>query len=74
MPGGFGTKWGDQLRLSSLGLVVALSVAIGAVGGWWLDDHFGTDPWFTAGGVILGSVAGFYELFRETRRPPRQDD
>ncbi len=74
MKGGLGTKWGDQMRLSSIGLVVAISVALGAFGGWWLDDYLGTEPWFTAAGVVLGSAAGFYELFRETRRPPRADD
>ncbi len=74
MSPGFRTKWGNQLRLSSIGLVLAISVALGAVGGWWLDNYLGTDPWLTIVGLVLGSAAGFYELIREVNRPSDSDD
>jgi len=74
MKRGSGTKWGEQLRLSSIGLVLAISVALGAVGGWWLDGYLGTGPWLTVLGLVLGSAAGFYELIREVNRRSDSDD
>ena len=64
----------DQLRLSSIGLTLAISVAIGALGGWWLDDYLGTEPWLTVLGLVLGSAAGFYELIREVNRSSNSDE
>ena len=74
MKRGSGTKWGHQLRLSSVGLTLAISVAIGALGGWWLDGYLGTGPWLTVVGLVLGSAAGFYELVREVNRPSDSDE
>ncbi len=68
------TKWGHHLRLSSVGLTLAIAVAIGALGGWWLDDYLGTDPWLTVAGLVLGSAAGFYELIREVNRSSDSDE
>jgi len=73
MKRGSGTKWGEQLRLSSIGLVLAISVALGAVGGWWRDGYLGTGPWLTILGLVLGSAAGFYELIREVNRSSDSD-
>ena len=62
------------MRLSSIGLTLAISVAIGALGGWWLDEYLGTQPWLTVVGLVLGSAAGFYELVREVNRPSDSDE
>lgn len=50
--------------LSGIGFLLAGSVAIGTFGGIWLDRQWHTEPWFTALGAILGSVAGFMQMFR----------
>ncbi len=50
--------------LSGIGFLLAGSVVIGALGGAWLDRHFHTEPWFTAFGALLGSAAGFVQMFR----------
>ena len=50
--------------LSGIGFLLAGSVAIGTVGGMWLDRTWHTEPWLTAAGAILGSVAGFMQMFR----------
>ena len=71
---GPGSKWGSQLRLSTVGLTLAIAVAIGAVGGLYLDDYLGTEPWLTILGVLLGSAAGFRQLFREINRSSDSDD
>jgi len=71
---GSGSKWGSQLRLSTVGLSLAIAVGIGAVGGRYLDDYLGTEPWLTILGVLLGSAAGFRQLFREIRQSADSDD
>lgn len=58
------SAWRDLAVLSSIGFLLAGAVAIGTLGGMWLDRHFHTGPWFTACGAILGSIAGFVQLFR----------
>ena len=71
---GPGSKWGSQLRLSTVGLTLAIAVGIGAVGGLYLDGYLGTQPWLTILGVLLGSAAGFHQLIRETKQSADSDD
>ena len=52
------------LRLLGLGWYVALCIVIGAVGGIMLDRVSGLTPLFTLLGVLLGTVAAFYGLFK----------
>ncbi len=74
MARGPGSKWSSQLRLSTVGLTLAIAVGIGAVGGLYLDDYLGTEPWLTILGVLLGSVAGFHQLIREIKQSADSDD
>ncbi len=67
-------RWADTLRFSTLGLRLGLSVVIGAVGGYWLDGRFDTEPWLTGAGVVLGAAAGFVQLARELQRMDRGDE
>jgi ATP synthase protein I len=43
---------------------VALSIAAGAGGGYWLDTRLGTRPWLTIVGVVLGAVVAFTAMIR----------
>ena len=52
------------LRLLGLGWYVALCVVAGAVGGIWLDRLSGLTPLFTLLGVLIGTVAAFYGLYK----------
>ena len=47
-----------------LGWYLALCIAGGAAGGFWLDGRFGTKPLLTLVGLLLGIVLGFYGLYR----------
>lgn len=60
-PAGWG---GKTVALSSAGLMLAASVAIGAYAGWWLDQRYGTDPWLAVTGLFLGAIAGFIQLWK----------
>lgn len=52
------------LRLLGLGWYVALCIVVGAVGGIWLDRLSGLTPLFTLLGVLFGTVAAFYGLYK----------
>lgn len=56
-----------SLALSSVGILMVVSVAIGAGIGLWVDERLGTDPWFTVAGVVFGTAAGFHEMWRLVR-------
>lgn len=55
------------LRLLGLGWYVAICIVIGAAGGLALDRWLGLTPLFTLSGVLLGTVAAFYGLFKMVR-------
>jgi len=70
-PGGAGMS--RTLGLATLGITMAASVGIGAGIGVWLDGRWGTEPWLTVIGVLLGSAAGFLELWRTVQRASDDD-
>lgn len=43
---------------------IITSVVVFLCIGWALDRWLGTGPWLLVTGIILGSVAGFYEFIR----------
>lgn len=51
----------------NMGLVFAGAVALGTLGGYWLDSKLGTKVLFTLVGSALGLYAGFRELLRELK-------
>ena len=50
--------------LSSLGLMLPSSIAVGLFFGYLLDKLFGTHPWLLLIFMLLGTVSGFYSLIR----------
>lgn len=50
--------------LSGAGFTLAAAVALGALGGNWLDHRLGTTPWLLVVGFFLGTIAGFTQLLR----------
>lgn len=50
------------------GLAIFFSVATFLGLGWLLDGYFGTGPWLLITGILLGSVAGFYQFIRVMSR------
>jgi ATP synthase protein I len=59
-------------RKSGLAYAAAFSlfaaVVSGLLLGWLLDRWLGTRPWLLVVGLILGAVAGFFELIRTTAK------
>lgn len=52
------------LRLTGLGWYVASCIVIGVVGGVALDKWLGIKPLFTLLGILFGTTAAFYGLFK----------
>ena len=51
-------------RLIGIGWFVAILIAGGAFGGYFLDRFVGSSPGFTIAGVILGLALSVFGLFR----------
>lgn len=49
--------------LSTLGLSMALAIALGALLGYYLDEWLGTSPWMLLVFVGLGIAAAFRNLY-----------
>lgn len=52
--GGYGT----------LGLEIVAFLLIGLFGGRWLDERYGTEPWFFWGGLLFGVAGGVRSIQR----------
>ena len=46
--------WKLAGRYSALGIEMWSAVAIGTLGGWWLDKHLGTKPYLFWFGLVVG--------------------
>lgn len=58
---------------STLGLEMGLSVAVGAVIGYYLDKWLKTEPWFLIVFLLFGVVAGFRSLYRAAKRLQKEE-
>jgi ATP synthase protein I len=54
--------------LSSLGLILPSSIAVGLFMGYFLDKLLGTHPWLLGILTLLGVVSGFLSLFRGLKK------
>jgi len=72
--GGAREAWRDFGRYGYIGLFMGSAVAVGTVAGIWLDGHFGTKPWCTIAGALLGIAAAFKELIAVTLKAMRKQD
>lgn len=81
-PGPGGTDWRTGFRqaapLLGLGMQMALTMALFAGGGFWLDRTLRTSPLFTLAGAVFAIVALALHLVRVVRelnrRPPRREE
>jgi len=62
------------LELSSLGLMLPSSIAVGLFFGYFLDKWLGTHPWLLIVFLLLGVVSGFLSLLRGLKRLGKDDE
>jgi F0F1-type ATP synthase assembly protein I len=54
-------------RYGTAGIEFALCFVLPVGAGLWADARWGTDPWLTLAGAVLGFTAGVYRLVRIAR-------
>ena len=64
-------RFPEWVRYSGIGLELAGATAGLALVGYWVDGKFGTTPWGTLIGVVIGIVGGLYNLVRESLQAVR---
>lgn len=55
----------DYARYAGLGLQFAATIALFALGGWWLDGWLGSSPWLLILGVFTGFMGGLISLVKK---------
>ncbi len=60
-------------ELSSLGLILPSSIAVGLFFGYVLDKWLGSHPWFLIIFLVLGVISGFLNLYRELKKQMKKD-
>jgi ATP synthase protein I len=56
------------MQYSTIGLELGLSVTVGVLVGYWMDQKFGTEPWLTLTFLMCGIFAGFSFLYRMAKK------
>jgi ATP synthase protein I len=56
------------MALTSLGLMLPSSIAVGLLIGYFLDKILGTRPWFLLIFLFFGTASGLYGLLRGLSR------
>ncbi|MBC8015711.1 MAG: AtpZ/AtpI family protein [Sporomusaceae bacterium] len=41
------------------------SVVVGIVLGRWADEYFGSQPWATIAGIVLGMITGMWATYKK---------
>ena len=54
----------DALRLTVFGWYFATCLLAGIGGGWALDKWIGSKPLFMLIGLLLGTIVGFYGMYK----------
>ena len=52
----------------SLGLEIAVGIALPILAGFWLDEYFETSPWLLLAGCIIGVVNVFVIIFQLSKK------
>lgn len=60
-------------ELTSIGLMLPSSIAVGLFMGYFLDRWLGTAPWLLLIFTVLGVVSGLLSLFRALRKELKDD-
>ena len=60
-------EW-NSLDLASIGITLVLAIGIGSGLGWWIGGKLGNQKVGLIIGFVMGTTAGFMEMFRAVSR------
>lgn len=60
-------------RASIMGLHFVSGAIVGGVMGYGLDKWLGIAPWGFMGGLVVGLVAGFHNMWQDAKKLMRHD-
>ena len=60
-------EW-NSLDLASIGITLVLAIGIGSGLGWWIGGTLGNQKVGLIIGFVMGTTAGFMEMFRAVSR------
>ena len=60
-------EW-NSLDLASIGITLVLAIGIGSGLGWWIGGKLGNQKVGLIIGFVMGTAAGFLEMFRAVSR------
>lgn len=67
-------KKSDQLRFSSLGFQMAITIGLGAWLGTWLDEKYQTDdPYYSIGCILFAIAIALYQVIKEVTNMSKDD-
>ncbi|MBI3292083.1 MAG: AtpZ/AtpI family protein [Elusimicrobia bacterium] len=63
----------DLAWASSVGLTLVLCTVVGLTIGVWLDRWLHTAPWFTVSWLLMGIIAGFWNILKGLPKKPSRE-
>lgn len=57
-------KYFRPLVFMQLGVLMVSAILLSLAAGLWIDGQFGTSPWATLAGMLVGTLAGFLGVYR----------
>ena len=65
----------NNLRYSSLGFQMAITIGLGAWGGYYLDNKYGTEkPVYTISLVLVAIAVAIYQVIRDVIRMNKENE
>ena len=64
--------WVVSGELTAVAFEFTGAIVAGVVVGWFVDDHFETEPWLLIVGTLFGTAAGFTRMVRILKHVQRR--
>ena len=61
------------MEYGGIGMMFPVSIALGFLGGRWLDQQFDTGPWLAIVGFLFGVIAALRNLLRSVEKMSADD-